>query len=81
MGDTASTDHGGPGRRLECRDVDSGVPAGRRAAALAAGDAGQGRLPIADLPIINPSIAREYTETATSGALRSSPGCRPSTRG
>ena len=42
-------DDGGPGRRLARRDVESGVPAGRRATALAAGDAGQGGLPVAGL--------------------------------
>ena len=38
-------DHRSRDRRLECLDVDYGVPAGRRTAALAAGDAGQGYLP------------------------------------
>ena len=42
-------DDGGPGRRLACRDVGSGVPADRRAAALAAGDPGQGGLPTDEL--------------------------------
>ena len=49
-------DDGGPGRRLACRDVESGVPADRRAAALAAGDPGQGACPLLDLPIINPIL-------------------------
>ena len=54
MGDTASTDHGRLNRRLECRDVDHGVPAGRHTAALAAGDDGQGWLPIAGLAHLQP---------------------------
>ena len=62
MGDTASTDHGGLDRRLECRDVDPGVPAGRHTTALAAGVAGQGWLPIAGLAHHQPHRAREYTE-------------------
>ena len=40
-------DDGGPGRRLACRDVESGVSADRWATALAAGDPGESGLPIA----------------------------------
>ncbi len=49
MGDTASTTTVALVGRLPCRDVESGVPAARRAAALAAGVAEQGSLPIAGL--------------------------------
>ncbi len=56
-------DDGGPGRRLECRDVESGVPADRHAAALAAGDPDQGAPAHCwTCPSSTPLIGREYTE-------------------
>jgi hypothetical protein len=47
-------DDGGPGRRLECRDVVSGVTAGRRAAAWRLETLAKAACPLLDLQTPNP---------------------------
>ena len=77
-------DEGGSGRRFACRDVESGLPADRRTAALAAGDHGQGGLPINGRTPHQPPLSVAWLstfDTASNGAVRSWPGYAPSTRG